>query len=94
MARRSATEQDPESSARALRLSALLKATRAEAGLTQQDLAGSAGISLSTLANIEGGRSHEPGFFVVGRIVGVLDEHLDEREHRRFRDDLSALWSR
>ena len=71
MARRSRAPDSPLSTA-SRQLAALFADARASSGLTQQDLAVRAGVSLSAVRNLEKWRSPEPGFFLVSRLATVL----------------------
>jgi DNA-binding XRE family transcriptional regulator len=58
--------------ARGDKFRALLKACRIENGLTQQELADRAGISVDSIRAMEGGRSANPSFFLAMDILKVL----------------------
>lgn len=76
MTRRPSSETDPKAMQRAEHLSALLSAARADAGISQQSLAERAGVSIGSVAKLESGRSPEPGFFLVARVVKALSQVL------------------
>lgn len=57
-------------------LHTILLEGRKQAGLTQQQLAQNAGVSIGTVRKLETGGSLEPGFFVVGDITGVISQEL------------------
>jgi DNA-binding XRE family transcriptional regulator len=61
------------------KLAAYIKRHREAAGTTQEDLAHSADIALSTLQAIEAGR-REPGWSTVGAILAALDLTLSDLE--------------
>lgn len=84
MARRSARDTHPESEALGERLRALIVDARGAAGLTQQALATRAGISMSMLSKFEGGRSPEPGFFIIAGVAAAIRRELAADERRRF----------
>lgn len=60
------------------RLARLLADSRRAHGLTQEQLAAQAKISLSTLRKIETNRTVEPGYFTVTAIATTLDVNLME----------------
>jgi len=57
-------------------LTKILSNARALAGITQQQLAEAANLSIGTVRKIESGLSPEPGFFVVARIASALSGEL------------------
>lgn len=67
-----------EASARDGRLALLLRAYRMQAGLSRQETARRATISLNTLMAFEQGRTHDPGFFKIAALCNVLGITLDE----------------
>jgi transcriptional regulator with XRE-family HTH domain len=56
----------------AARLAGQLRSRREAAGITQERLAGAAGVSLSTLRKIETGAVVEPGYFTVLALMAAL----------------------
>jgi transcriptional regulator with XRE-family HTH domain len=50
-------------------LAARLRALREQAGLSQEQLAASAGVAVATVRNIETGTVIEPGYFTVMALV-------------------------
>jgi transcriptional regulator with XRE-family HTH domain len=57
----------------AARLADQLRSRREAAGITQERLAGAAGVGLSTLRKIETGAVVEPGYFTVLALMAALD---------------------
>ncbi|OKI47360.1 GNAT family N-acetyltransferase [Micromonospora sp. CB01531] len=53
-------------------LGATLRALRRMADLSQRELAGKSGVPQATIARIESGRSPDPGFRLVERLVGAV----------------------
>lgn len=76
MARRPSSATDPEAIQRAEHLSEVLSDARTAAGISQQSLAERAGVSIGSVAKLESGRSPEPGFFLVARVVKALSRAL------------------
>jgi transcriptional regulator with XRE-family HTH domain len=56
----------------AQRLAATLKAARQDLGLSQQQLAQTAGVAIGTVRALEGNRTVEPGFFTVLALARAL----------------------
>uniref|UniRef100_UPI00406C9FB2 helix-turn-helix domain-containing protein n=1 Tax=Microbacterium sp. LWO13-1.2 TaxID=3135262 RepID=UPI00406C9FB2 len=88
MARRTASEIDPNRLAQSGSLGTLLGDARRYAGLSQQSLAHSAGVSIGSVAKIEAGRSPEPGFFLVARLAAALSTRLPGKVKQEFTDSL------
>jgi transcriptional regulator with XRE-family HTH domain len=59
-------------------LAAALRALRVSRGLTQEQLAGRAGVATSTLRKIETGRVVEPGYFTLLSITAALGVDLHD----------------
>jgi transcriptional regulator with XRE-family HTH domain len=57
----------------AARLAGQLRSRREAAGITQERLAGAAGVGLSTVRKIETGAVVEPGYFTVLALMAALD---------------------
>jgi len=53
-------------------LAARLRALREQAGLTQEQLAASAGVAVATVRKIETGAVVEPGYFTVLALMNAL----------------------
>ncbi|MFD2763659.1 GNAT family N-acetyltransferase [Micromonospora eburnea] len=53
-------------------LAATLRALRRAADLSQRELAGKSGVPQATIARIESGRSPDPGFRTIERLVGAV----------------------
>ncbi|RPE77891.1 MULTISPECIES: helix-turn-helix domain-containing protein [unclassified Frondihabitans] len=85
MARHKST-QTPLTNGASFVLADRLQRARVDAGLSQQQLADRAGVSLGSVARLETKRSPEPGFFLIGSVVRVLGAALSEPERR-------ALWA-
>ncbi|MEO3752645.1 DUF488 family protein [Streptomyces sp. B6B3] len=68
-----------------------LRAFREARGLTREELAEEAGVSIGTLGRLEVGGASQPGFFTVGSLAETLGVSLDDL----FRDTSAApgLWS-
>jgi transcriptional regulator with XRE-family HTH domain len=56
----------------AIRLAAWLRARRQDSGLSQQQLAATAGVAVATVRNIETGAVVEPGYFTVIALTRAL----------------------
>lgn len=66
-----------DSNAKASRaLGSAVRDARLRRGLTQEQVAASAGIGTSTLRQIEAGNAHGPSLFAVLRLVAALGEDL------------------
>jgi transcriptional regulator with XRE-family HTH domain len=63
---------------RAQRLGRLLAASREQQGLSQEQLAQSADVSLDTLRKVEQHRIAGPSFFIVAALASPLDLSLDD----------------
>ena len=63
-------------------MTAVLRQTRSERGLTRAELAFQAQVSAQTLAKIEQGQSTDPGFTVVAAIAASLGLRLDDLVER------------
>lgn len=59
-------------------LAARLRALREHAGLTQEQLAISAGVAVATVRKIETGAVVEPGYFTVLALIGALSAGTDD----------------
>ncbi|MEU9739618.1 GNAT family N-acetyltransferase [Micromonospora chersina] len=57
-------------------LAATLRALRRAADLSQRELAGRSGVPQATIARIESGRSSDPSFRTVERLVGAVDGRI------------------
>ena len=57
----------------AARLAVQLRSRREAAGITQERLAGAAGVGLSTVRKIETGAVVEPGYFMVLALMAALE---------------------
>ncbi|MEU5527673.1 GNAT family N-acetyltransferase [Micromonospora chersina] len=57
-------------------LAAILRALRRAADLSQRELAGRSGVPQATIARIESGRSSDPSFRTVERLVGAVDGRI------------------
>ena len=64
--------EDSPYAEQARRLSAALRSRREAAGLSQEQLAVRAEITLATLRKIESGTVTNPGFFIVMAVLGAL----------------------
>ncbi|MBG0719244.1 helix-turn-helix transcriptional regulator [Microbacterium sp. 2C] len=60
----------------------LIVRARARAGMSQQELAQRASVSIGTVRRLCSGSSPEPGFFVVQRIMAALLVALHEADER------------
>jgi len=56
----------------------VLRTLRSDAGLTRQDAADRAGLSINTLAALEQGKTSDPGFFKVVRAAQAYETSLDD----------------
>jgi transcriptional regulator with XRE-family HTH domain len=63
----------------AQRLAARLRSKRDQAGLSQEELASRAGVSVATVSKIETGAVREPGYFTVVALMDVLNAASEER---------------
>ena len=63
---------DSRYSTQAAELAGLLRSRREAAGITQEHLAWTAGVGLSTVRKIETGVVVEPGYFTVLALIAVL----------------------
>ena len=68
-----------------------LKAIRKEKGLTQNELAIKAGISLSSIINYENRRRKNPPYTIVQRIAAALDVPLDSLIEVEYTEDGSRI---
>lgn len=59
-------------------LAAWLRAFREQAGLTQEQLAASAGVAVATVRKIETGAVVEPGYFTVLALMRALGAQFDD----------------
>ncbi|TYB37953.1 GNAT family N-acetyltransferase [Micromonospora sp. AP08] len=57
-------------------LAATLRALRRAADLSQRELAGRSGVPQATIARIESGRSSDPSFRTVERLIGAVDGRI------------------
>ncbi|WP_433316008.1 GNAT family N-acetyltransferase [Micromonospora chersina] len=57
-------------------LAATLRALRRAADLSQRELAGRSGVPQATIARLESGRSSDPSFRTVERLVGAVDGRI------------------
>ena len=55
-----------------------IRLARQQYGMSQAELARRAGISKTAMNDIEGGRTHDPGFSVVAAIAQVIGVSLDQ----------------
>jgi transcriptional regulator with XRE-family HTH domain len=62
----------------AVALAAWLRGFREQAGLTQEQLASSAGVAVATVRKIETGAVVEPGYFTVLALVRALGARFDD----------------
>lgn len=62
----------------AQRLADHLRSLRERAGLSQEQLAVRAAVSVATVSKIETGAVREPGYFTVIAMLGVLDVAAEE----------------
>ena len=62
----------------ASRLAEMVRDARGLAGMTQQELATRAGVSIGTVRALESKRTVEPGYFTVLVLAGVLDIPVGE----------------
>lgn len=62
----------PEKRARAQRLGRALAHAREQAERTQESVAHEVGVAVSTVRNVEAGRSADPGVFLIAGICAVL----------------------
>lgn len=62
----------------AARLAGALRAARERQGMSREELARRSGISTATLTKIESRATHDPGFFTIARMAGVLRVRLDD----------------
>jgi len=62
-----------------VRLGLALRALRIRRGLRQVDVASSAGVSQSTVSNLERGSIHRTPLATIGRVAAVLGGDLDVR---------------
>jgi transcriptional regulator with XRE-family HTH domain len=64
--------EDSPYAEQAERLSARLRSLREAAGLSQEQLAGRAQVTVATLRKIEAGAVVNPGYFIVMALLGAL----------------------
>ena len=69
---------DADDRRRARQLGDRVRQARERRRLSQQSLAGLAGMSISTLRKIESAETADPGFFTVSRLARALDLELSE----------------
>jgi transcriptional regulator with XRE-family HTH domain len=62
----------------AQRLAEQLRSMRDRAGLSQEQLATRAEVSVATVSKIETGAVREPGYFTVVAMLGVLSAAIEE----------------
>jgi len=62
----------------AQRLADRLRSLRERAGLSQEQLAARAEVSVATVSKIETGAVREPGYFTVVAMLGVLEVAVEE----------------
>jgi transcriptional regulator with XRE-family HTH domain len=62
----------------AQRLADQLRSLRERAGLSQEQLAVRAAVSVATVSKIETGAVREPGYFTVVAMLGVLEIAVEE----------------
>lgn len=74
------------------RLSGVLGDARRASGISQQRLADRAGVSIGSIAKLEAGRSVEPGFFLVARVVSALTEALPPTKRTAFQHAVRAYF--
>lgn len=60
------------------RLSAWLRSLRESAGLSQDQLARRAGVTVATLRKLEAGKIANPGYFIVMALLGALDARPED----------------
>lgn len=92
MPRPPASVTDPQSAQKAARLGSLLGTARRSVGLSQQRLAEQAGVSIGSVAKLEGGRNPEPGFFLVARVVSALSHAMSAPKRSALQADVHAFF--
>ncbi|MFG1928758.1 DUF488 family protein [Cryptosporangium sp. NPDC048952] len=69
---------DDQARARGARLTAALRQARQQKGLTREELAGAAGVSVRVLVRLEVEGTVDPGFFTVAALTRALGLSLDD----------------